>query len=180
MSALQGKRVLFGVTGSIAAYKAAEWVRALVQEEALVQVILTEAAERFVTPLSFATLSGAPVQRDLFAGAGEDPIMHISLSREADVFLIAPASAQTIAKLATGMADNLLTAAVLAARIPVLLCPAMNVNMYRHPATQANLRRLRQYGYLVLEPGSGELACGEVGEGRLADWADSLDRKSVV
>lgn len=175
MSALQGKRVLFGVTGSIAAYKAVEWVRALVQEEALVQVILTEAAERFVTSLSFATLSGAPVQRDLFAGAGEDPIMHISLSREADVFLIAPASAQTIAKLATGMADNLLTAAVLAARIPVLLCPAMNVNMYRHPATQANLRRLRQYGYLVLEPGSGELACGEVGEGRLADWVDARE-----
>ena len=170
MSGLQGKRILFGVTGSIAAYKAAEWVRALVKEEALVQVILTEAAERFVGSLTFAALSGAPVQRELFSNTADASMAHITLSREADVFLIAPASAQTLAKLAAGMADNLLTASALAARIPVLLCPAMNAAMYSHPATQDNLQRLRQFGYTIVQPDSGELACGETGTGRLADW----------
>lgn len=174
MGGLAGKRVLFGVTGSIAAYKAADWVRALVKEEARVRVILTEAAERFVTALTFSTLSGAPARRDFFDDAA-DPLAHIELSREADVFLIAPASAQTIARLASGMADNLLSAAVLAARIPVLLCPAMNAAMYGHPATQDNLRRLRGFGYHVLEPGAGELACGETGQGRLAEWDEARE-----
>ena len=171
---LAGKRILFGVTGSIAAYKAADWVRALVKEEAQVQVILTEAAERFVTALTFAALSGAPARRDFFDDAA-DPLAHINLSREADALLIAPASAQTMARLAAGMADNLLSAAVLAARIPILLCPAMNAAMYRHPATQDNLRRLRGFGYHVLAPGSGELACGETGEGRLAEWTEARE-----
>lgn len=170
MSGLQGKRILLGVTGSIAAYKAAQWVRELVKEEAVVNVVLSEAAERFVTPLTFAALSGNPVHRDMFAESPEGMMAHINLSREADALLIAPATAQTLAKLAQGMADNLLTAAVLAARIPVLLCPAMNTAMWTHVATQDNLGRLRQLGYQVVLPGCGSLACGESGDGRLADW----------
>ncbi len=170
MSGLQGKRILLGVTGSIAAYKAAQWVRELVKEEAVVNVVLSEAAERFVTPLTFAALSGNPVHRDMFAESPEGMMAHINLSREADALLIAPATAQTLAKLAQGMADNLLTATVLAARIPVLLCPAMNTAMWTHVATQDNLGRLRQLGYQVVLPGCGSLACGESGDGRLADW----------
>ncbi len=170
MSGLQGKAILLGVTGSIAAYKAAEWVRSLVREEARVQVILTEAAQRFIPALTFAALAGTAVRRDLFAEDPEGLMAHINLSREADAFLIAPASAQTIARLATGQADNLLCATALAARIPVVVCPAMNSAMYQHPATRSNIRRLRRFGYRVLQPGSGELACGELGEGRLPEW----------
>lgn len=175
MAGLQGKRILLGVTGSISAYKAAEWTRVLVKEEALVQVILTEAAERFVPALTFAALSGTSVHRDMFADNPEALMAHINLSREADALVIAPASAQTIARLAAGMADNLLSTVVLAARIPVLVCPAMNAAMYHHPATQKNIRRLRQFGYRVLQPGSGELACGEVGDGRLPEWDDARE-----
>ena len=175
MAGLQGKRILLGVTGSISAYKAAEWTRALVKEEAQVQVILTEAAERFVPALTFAALAGTPVHRDMFAEAPEALMAHINLSREADALVIAPASAQTIARLSAGMAGNLLSAVVLAARIPVLVCPAMNTAMYHHPATQKNIRRLRQFGYRVLQPGSGELACGEVGDGRLPEWDDARE-----
>ena len=175
MAGLQGKRILLGVTGSISAYKAAEWTRALVKEEALVQVILTEADQRFVPALTFAALSGTSVHRDMFADNPEALMAHINLSREADALVIAPASAQTIARLAAGMADNLLSTVVLAARIPVLVCPAMNAAMYHHPATQKNIRRLRQFGYRVLQPGSGELACGEVGDGRLPEWDDARE-----
>ncbi|MDX9840958.1 MAG: bifunctional phosphopantothenoylcysteine decarboxylase/phosphopantothenate--cysteine ligase CoaBC [Desulfobulbus sp.] len=170
MSGLQGKRILFGVTGSIAAYKAAEWVRALVKEEAMVTVILTEAAERFVTALTFAALSGNPVYRDLFDDAPDRVMAHINLSREHDVIVVAPATAQTMARLAAGMADNLLASVILAARIPVLVCPAMNSAMLAHAATQENIARLRVFGYHLVEPASGSLACGESGAGRLPDW----------
>jgi len=170
MTGLQGKRILFGVTGSIAAYKAAYWVRELVKEEALVTVAMTEAAEKFVTPLTFAALSGNPVHRDMFTLDPEGVMAHINLSRDADVLLLAPATAQTLAKLACGMADNILTTAVLAAKIPVILCPAMNTNMFSHPATQENLVRLHHLGYHVVQPGCGSLACGETGDGRLAEW----------
>ena len=145
MAGLQGKRILLGVTGSISAYKAAEWTRALIKEEAQVQVILTETAERFVPALTFAVLAGTPVHRDMFAEDPEALMAHINLSREADALVIAPASAQTMARLAAGMADNLLSAVVLAARIPVLICPAMNTAMYHHPATQKNIRRFLKY-----------------------------------
>ena len=175
MPGLQGKRILLGVTGSIAAYKAAEWVRALVKEEAQVQVMLTEAAERFVPALTFAALAGTPVRRDMFAEDPEGLMAHINLSREADALVIAPASAQTIARLAAGMADTLLSAVVLAARIPVLICPAMNTFMFTHPATQDNIRRLRHFGYRVLQPGCGELACGDVGDGRLPEWDEARE-----
>jgi phosphopantothenoylcysteine decarboxylase/phosphopantothenate--cysteine ligase len=170
MSGLQGKRVLFGVTGSIAAYKAAQWVRDLGKEEALVDVVMTAAAEKFVTPLTFAALSGNHVHRDMFDEAAELVMAHINLSRDADILLIAPATAQTLAKLAAGIADNLLTAVVLAAHIPVVLCPAMNTAMWTHAATQNNLLRVRQLGYHVVQPGCGSMACGETGDGRLAEW----------
>lgn len=170
MSGLQGKRILFGVTGSIAAYKAACWVRELVKEEALVTVMMTEAAEQFITPLTFAALAGNPVHRDMFDLDPEGVMAHINLSRDADVLVIAPATAQTLAKLACGMADNLLTTAVLAAKIPVILCPAMNSAMLNHPATQENLKRVQALGYQVVQPGCGSLACGEIGDGRLAEW----------
>ena len=142
----------------------------MVKEEALVTVIMTAAAERFVTGLSFAALSGNPVHTDMFAEGPEAVMAHINLSREADVLLIAPATAQTIARLSTGAADNLLATVALAATIPVVVCPAMNSCMLAHPATQRNLNILRQFGYHIVQPGSGELACGEVGDGRLPDW----------
>ena len=170
MPGLQGKRVLLGVTGSIATYKAADWVRSLVKEEAVVTVIMTEAAERFVAPLTFSALSGNPVHRDMFDETPDRVMAHINLSREADVILIAPATAQTMGRLAHGMADNLLATVVLAARIPVVICPAMNSAMLSHPATLANISRLEQFGYHLVQPGSGSLACGDTGDGRLADW----------
>jgi len=170
MTSLQGKRVLLGVTGSIAAYKAAEWVRSLVKEEAMVTVVMTRAAERFVAPLTFSALSGNPVYRDMFADEAERVMAHINLSREADVILVAPATAQTLARLAAGLADDLLSTVILAGRIPVIFCPAMNSNMLAHPATQDNIRRLQQFGYHLVRPDSGSLACGEIGDGRLPDW----------
>ena len=167
---LQGKRILLGVTGSIAAYKAAEWTRSLVKEEAVVTIVMTEAAERFVSALTFAALSGNPVYREMFDESPDQVMAHINLSREADVILVAPATAQTIARLAQGAADNLLASVVLAARIPVVVCPAMNTAMFSHPATQKNIRCLQEYGYHLVQPGNGDLACGETGDGRLADW----------
>jgi len=170
MSSLSGKRILLGITGSIAAYKAAEWLRSLVREEAVVTVVMTEAAERFVAPLTFSALSGHAVHRDMFDAMPDRVMAHINLSRDADVILVAPATAQTIARLAHGMADNLLATTILAARIPVVICPAMNTFMLSHPATQNNILRLESFGYHIVRPGSGELACGETGDGRLADW----------
>ena len=170
MTGLQGKRILLGVTGSIAAYKAAEWVRSLVNEEAIVTVVMTSAAERFVSPLTFSALSGNHVYRDMFDDQPDRVMAHINLSREADVILVAPATAQTIARLGCGMADNLLSTIILAARIPVVVCPAMNSNMLEHPATQENINRLQQFGYHLVPSDNGSLACGETGDGRLPEW----------
>jgi phosphopantothenoylcysteine decarboxylase / phosphopantothenate---cysteine ligase len=170
MSGLQGKRILFGVTGSIAAYKAAEWVRELVREEAVVTVIMTAAAERFVSGLTFAALSANPVHRDMFDDNQERVMAHINLPREADALLIAPATAQTIARLACGMAEDLLSTTTLAARIPVVICPAMNSAMLAHPVTQENIGRLCRFGYHLVHSASGSLACGETGDGRLVEW----------
>lgn len=167
---MQGRKILFGVSGSVAAFKAAAWVSSLAKEEARVTVMMTESAARFVTPLTFAALSGNQVYSDMFSTGTEEMMAHISLSEDADALLIAPATAQTIARLAHGMADNLLSAAVLAATAPVLICPAMNSRMLAHPATQHNLALLQNLGYIIVEPESGTLACGEVGAGRLAEW----------
>ena len=167
---LNGKRILLGVCGGIAVYKAVDWVRELRRSGAEVTVVMTESATRFVTPLTFAALSGHPVHSDLFAAAGSERIPHINLAREHDLVLIGPATARTIARLALGLADDLLSAVVLAARLPIIVCPAMNSNMYLHPATQANLRLLASYGYHLVEPECGHLACREEGPGRLPEW----------
>ena len=163
---MRGKKILFGVCGSIAAFKAAGWVSSLAKEGAQVHVVMTAAATRFVTPLTFSALSGNPAHSELFAAGME----HIALSAAADAVLIAPATAQTIARLAHGLADDLLAASVLACAAPVLICPAMNSRMLAHPATQRNLAVLREYGCRIVEPDSGRLACGEEGAGRLAEW----------
>jgi phosphopantothenoylcysteine decarboxylase/phosphopantothenate--cysteine ligase len=159
-------RILLGVCGGIAAYKAAALASALVQRGDTVRVVMTEEAREFVGPLTFAALTGEPVHSSLWDAPQTIP--HIRLVREADVFAIVPATANTIAKLAHGLADDLLTNAALAARIPIVIAPAMNDAMYEHPATRANLATLRGFGYTLVEPGVGYLAEGEVGIGRLA------------
>lgn len=177
-----GKRIVVGVTGSIAAFKVAGWVSALAKDEALVDVVMTEAAAKFVSELTFTSLSGRPVYTDMFAAELEGTISHIGLARAADCILIAPATAHTIARLAQGMADDLLTTTVLAADVPVIICPAMNAHMYHHPATNRNLAALKNYGYLVIDPDSGPMACKEVGSGRLPEWeqvADHLLRQTA-
>ncbi len=151
-------------------YKAAEWIRELTKAEAEVTVVMTEAATRFVSSLTFAALSGRRVYTDMFEPDAGEEMTHINLARENDLFVIAPATAQTIAKLACGFADDLLSTLVLANRSKVVVFPAMNSNMYCHAATQANVNRLKDYGYMVIEPGQGELACGDEGIGRLVDW----------
>jgi len=174
-SILTGKKILFGISGSIAVYKAAEWVRELTKAGADVTVIMTDAATRFVSSLTFATLSGRRVYTGMFEPDAGEEVTHISLARDCDLFIIAPATAQTIAKLANGFADNLLSSLALANRAKMLLFPAMNSNMYSHAATQANLARLKEYGYSIIEPEEGKLACGDEGVGRLAGWGVALD-----
>jgi len=170
MSLLTDKKILLGITGSIAAYKVADWVRALRREGCQVTVVMTEAACRFITPLTMAALSGNPVHTGMFAAEAPETIPHISLAKEHDLLLIAPASAQTIARLAHGLADNLLATIALASSGPILVCPAMNSVMFQHPATQANLAAIRSYGYQVIEPDCGKMACGDEGPGRLTEW----------
>ena len=177
-SLLAGKRILFGISGSIAVYKAAEWVRELAKVEADVNVIMTDAATRFVSSLTFATLSGKRVYTGMFEFDAGEEVTHISLARECDLFIIAPATAQTIAKLANGFADNLLSSLALANRAKTLIFPAMNSNMYCHAATQVNLARLKEYGYSIIEPDEGKLACGDEGVGRLVEW--EVAREAIV
>jgi len=165
-----GKRIVVGVTGSIAAFKVAGWVSALAREEARVAVIMTESAARFVAPLTFAALSGERVHPSLFAEEDAETIPHIQLAREADLVVIAPATAHTIARLAHGLADDLLACTVLATRAPVLVCPAMNAQMYGHPSVQENIEKLKKFGYQVLIPECGRMACREEGAGRLPEW----------
>ncbi len=167
---MRGRNILFGLSGSIAAFKAAGWVHSLVKEDARVNVVMTRSATRFITPLTLGALSGNQVFTDMFSEGEGEPMAHISLPREADVVLIAPATAQTIARLAHGLADDLLSTAVLAATVPVVICPAMNSNMLAHPATCRNIATLRQLGYQVVDPDSGLLACGDEGAGRLPEW----------
>jgi len=160
-------RLILGVGGGIAAYKSAELARLLMQQDHQVQVIMTRAAEEFVRPLTFAALTGRKVLTDLFAI--ESAIEHISVALENDVLAVAPATADLIAKMAHGLADDFLTTLYLAFTGPVIVAPAMNVNMWQHPATQANLETLRRRGHRIVEPDSGYLACGMTGPGRLAD-----------
>jgi phosphopantothenoylcysteine decarboxylase/phosphopantothenate--cysteine ligase len=177
MSQLAGKTVVLGVTGGIAAYKAAELCRLLVKAGARVRVVMTPAATEFMGALTFQTLSGAPVGLALLDSDAEARIGHIQLGDEADVIVVAPASADAIARMAAGMADDLLTAVVLASRAPVLLAPAMNVNMWQNPLTQQNLGRLVGTGrFFTVGPDSGELACGWVGAGRLIEPPEIVER----
>ena len=166
---LDDKTIVVGLSGGIACYKAAELVRLLVKAGARVRVMMTRAAQEFVTPLTLQTLSGHLVATETFDLTQESQIGHIQLADTADVVVIAPATANTIGKIAAGIGDDLLTTVLLATRAPVLLAPSMNVNMYENPIVQANRHRLRALGYRIIEPGEGFLACGWEGKGRLAD-----------
>jgi phosphopantothenoylcysteine decarboxylase / phosphopantothenate---cysteine ligase len=169
---LKNRRVVLGVTGGIAAYKAAELVRELVRRGAKVRVVMTDHACKFITPLTFETLSGNPVATDLFWVPGEFEIGHIALAEFAELVVIAPATANIIGKMAAGLADDLLTTVLLATEAPVLICPAMNAKMYANKIVQDNLAGLVSRGHAVLEPGYGELACRVEGRGRLAEPLD--------
>jgi phosphopantothenoylcysteine decarboxylase/phosphopantothenate--cysteine ligase len=168
---LKGKHILLGITGSIAAYKAAMLVRLLVKEGAEVKVIMTEMAKQFITPLTMATLAKNPVLVEFYNPENGDWNSHVSLGIWADLFIIAPASANTIAKMAGGIADNLLLTSYLSARCPVFVAPAMDLDMFMHPVTRKNINLLKQEGVKIIEPESGELASGLEGKGRMADPA---------
>lgn len=169
---LKGKTILLGVTGGIAAYKAAALASALVKQHAAVEVVMTENATKFVTPLTFEQLTGRRVMVDTFDRNFSHQVEHISLATRTDLVMIAPATANVCAKLAHGLADDMLTTTVLACRCPKLIAPAMNTNMYENPVTQDNLEILRRYGWDVIEPASGRLACGAVGKGKMPEPED--------
>ena len=166
---LTGKRILLGISGGIAAYKAAELVRALVRAGADVRVALTEAGARFVTPVTLQALSGQPVWSDLWDARVPDNMGHIELSRDRELIVVAPASADFMAKVAHGLADDLLSTLCLARRCPLLLAPAMNVEMWENAATQGNLQLLQAHGVMLAGPAAGDQACGEVGMGRMLE-----------
>lgn len=166
---LQGKNIILGITGSIAAYKAAALTRLLVREGAHVKVIMTPLAKEFITPLTMATLSKNPILVDFYNPENGDWNSHVDLGLWADLYLIAPATANTMGKMANGIADNLLLTTYLSAKCPVMLAPAMDLDMFRHPATRRNIEILQSYGNLIIEPESGELASGLIGKGRMED-----------
>ena len=171
---LKGKTVLLGVTGGIAAYKAAALASALVKQHAAVEVVMTKNATEFVTPLTFEQLTGRRTMVDTFDRNFSHQVEHISLAERTDLVIIAPATANICAKLAHGLADDMLTTTVLACRCPKLIAPAMNTNMYENPVTQENLATLRRYGWEVIDPASGRLACGAVGKGKLPEPEELL------
>ncbi len=166
------KKVLLGVTGGIAAYKAAELARLFVRGGAEVQVIMTPAAVEFIAPLTFQTLTERPAYVHMYTERAGEKIRHIELLEEADVLVVAPATANTIGKMAGGLADNLLSTIYLAATCPVVVVPSMNVHMYEHPAVQENLDKLRSFGCHIMDPDAGELACGVYGRGRMPEPQD--------
>ncbi len=177
---VSGKHILLGVTGSIAAYKAAVLARGLVREGAQVQVVMTPLAKEFITPLTMATLSRNPILVDFFDPENGAWNSHVGLGEWADLYLIAPATANTMAKMAHGIADNLLLTCYLSARCPVAVAPAMDLDMYAHPATQENIARLRMLGVHVIEPDSGELASGLNGKGRMAEPEAIIEQVRVL
>lgn len=166
---LAGKQVILGVTGSIAAYKAVYLLRLLCKEGAQVRVIMTPTAKQFVGPVTFSALSGSSVLSEFFSEEGGDWNSHVDMGVSADLMLIAPVTATTLGKMAGGIADNLLVTTYLSARCPVVVAPAMDMDMYKHPSTQKNLDILKSFGNLVIEPGSGELASGLEGRGRMEE-----------
>jgi phosphopantothenoylcysteine decarboxylase/phosphopantothenate--cysteine ligase len=173
---LKGKEIVLGVTGGIAAYKAAEFVRLLVKEETHVHVVMTENGQKFITPLTFQTLSGNPVVTDLFTLVEDEKIGHIALADLASLIVILPATANIIGKIANGIADDFLSTMVMATKAPVLFVPSMNVNMWESKILQNNVQRLLGAGYFFVEPGAGELACHWYGKGRLAELSEVMEK----
>ncbi|MBL8645439.1 MAG: bifunctional phosphopantothenoylcysteine decarboxylase/phosphopantothenate--cysteine ligase CoaBC [Rhodospirillaceae bacterium] len=171
---LNGKRILLIVAGGIAAVKVPDLIRRLRERGASVRCILTKGGAQFVTPLTLAALSGQKIYQDLFSLTDESEMGHIQLSRDADILLVAPATADIMAKMTAGIADDIATTALLATDKPVMICPSMNVMMWTHPATQANLETLKARSVEIVGPGAGDLACGEVGDGRLAEVKDII------
>lgn len=166
---MRDKKVILGVSGSIAAYKSADIIRGLVEAGLSVLVIMTKEAEAFITPLTLETLSTKRVYREMFADRDYSEIEHVSLAGEADLILVAPATANIIAKIAAGICDDLLTTTVCATKAPVLIAPAMNENMYLNKITQENIVKLKKAGYKFIAPRRGKLACGKAGVGCLGD-----------
>lgn len=170
---LKGKKILLGITGSIAAFKAVNLLRLLIKEGAEVRILLSPYAEKFVTSGTLSALSGYPVYSDFFRDHGSWN-SHVDFGAWADLYLIAPVTANTMAKMANGQADNLLIATYLSAKCPVAFAPAMDLDMYKHPSTQKNVKTLQEYGNILIEPGSGELASGLTGKGRMREPEDIL------
>lgn len=178
---LKGKKVVLGVSGGIACYKACEIVSALKKMNCEVDVIMTKHAKEFVSPLTFETLSARPVVSDMFVREREWEVEHIALAKKADVFVVAPATANVIAKIAGGIADDMLTTTILAAKCTKIICPAMNTNMYDSDENQNNLAILKSRGFIIIEGVSGRLACGDIGKGKLAPVEDIVNEiKSVL
>jgi len=176
---LESKKVLVGVTGSVAAYKSCELVSELVKQGADVKVVMTCSATRFVTPLTFEALSGHHTGVDMFGQEGNTPYAHLDLSRFPDAAVIAPATANIVGKIAAGIADDLLTTLVLALRCPLIIAPAMNSRLYLNPVVQENISRLTSRGVRLVPPGEGHLACGEEGPGRLAEISDIIQEVKI-
>jgi len=166
---LKGKHILLGITGSIAAYKAAILVRCLVKEGAEVKVVMTPLAKEFITPLTLATLAKNPILVDFFDPENGQWNSHVDLGSWSDLYLVAPASANTMGKMANGIADNLLLTTYLSAKCPVMVAPAMDLDMFQHPANLKNIETLKSYGNHIVEPAAGELASGLVGKGRMEE-----------
>ncbi|MBR6814566.1 MAG: bifunctional phosphopantothenoylcysteine decarboxylase/phosphopantothenate--cysteine ligase CoaBC [Alistipes sp.] len=177
---LKGKHIILGVTGSIAAYKSAVLCRLLVSAGAEVKVVMTNLAKQFITPLTMATVSKNPILVDFFNPENGEWNSHVKLGEWADLYLIAPASANTMAKMAAGVADNLLLTTYLSARCPVAVAPAMDLDMYAHVATQRNMEQLKQDGVHIIEPGSGFLASGLIGKGRMAEPQDIVEAVEAI
>ena len=166
---LKGKHIILGITGSIAAYKAAYLTRLLIKKGAEVQIVITPSGKEFITPVTLSALTGKPVVSEFFTANTGEWHSHVDLGLWADAMVIAPATASTIAKMATGVADNMLITTYLSAKAPVFVAPAMDLDMYKHPSTQANLKTLQSYGNHIIEPASGFLASGLEGKGRMEE-----------
>ena len=169
------KSIVIGVSGGIACYKAAEIVNTLVKKGHSVDVIMTENAQKFVAPLTFQTLSQNKVITDMFELTEHWDVQHISLAKKADVFAVVPATANVIGKIAGGIADDMLTTTIMAAKCRRVIAPAMNTAMWENPIVQENVKKLRTFGYEVLETGSGRLACGDTGKGKLLPWEEIVE-----
>lgn len=177
---LENKKIVLGITGGIAAYKAAELTRALIKAGAQVRVIMTRSAQEFITTLTMQTLSQGPVYTDMFCPTDSYDMAHISLAEYADAFVIAPATGNIIGKIAAGIADDLLTTTIMAQNKPTLICPAMNDKMLTNPVVQDNIRKLKKYGYEVMESGVGELACKTTGSGRFPEISVIVDAVAAL